>query len=315
MSATATALPQLRSLGDDLDMRHVGLMRESTDVLDDPIGLRQRMMDHGYLLLRGALDRQKVLEARAEVVRRLHDNGYLLPDTNPDDVIANLAKPNYFMPDLLAKDNKALHEVLYSGRMIELFERFLGEPVRHYDFTWFRSVWPGKGTASHCDIIYMGRGERQRLYSAWTPIGDIDFSLGGLMVLENSHRNERLKSTYGAMDVDTYCENKNQAIPDGLATTGDQDKSWGERFGGWLAGKPNTIRRSLGGRWLTHEFSPGDLVIFSTYLVHGSLDNTSKSIRLSSDSRYQPASSPTDERWVGANPVGHSRAGKRGRIC
>ena len=31
--------------------------------------------------------------------------------------------------------------------------------------------------------------------------------------------------------------------------------------------------------------------------------------------RYQRASEPIDERWVGANPPGHALAGKRGRIC
>ena len=50
---------------------------------------------------------------------------------------------------------------------------FLGEPVRYFDYTWFRSVPPGPGTASHCDIVYMGRGERERLFTVWTPIGDI----------------------------------------------------------------------------------------------------------------------------------------------
>ena len=31
--------------------------------------------------------------------------------------------------------------------------------------------------------------------------------------------------------------------------------------------------------------------------------------------RYQRASEPIDERWIGVNPPGHSSAGKRGRTC
>jgi hypothetical protein len=50
-------------------------------------------------------------------------------------------------------------------------------------------------------------------------------------------------------------------------------------------------------------------------LVHGGLDNRSHRLRLSSDSRYQLASEPIDERWVGENPPGHGSAGKRGRVC
>jgi len=52
------------------------------------------------------------------------------------------------------------------------------------------------------------------------------------------------------------------------------------------------------------------------YTVHASLDNASGNrIRFSSDSRYQPASLPADERWIGENPPAHGLAGKRGRIC
>jgi len=51
------------------------------------------------------------------------------------------------------------------------------------------------------------------------------------------------------------------------------------------------------------------------HTVHASLDNPSGHVRLSSDSRCQPASEPADERWIGKNPIGHSTAGKRGHIC
>jgi hypothetical protein len=45
------------------------------------------------------------------------------------------------------------------------------------------------------------------------------------------------------------------------------------------------------------------------------MDNRSNRLRLSSDSRYQLAAEPVDERWVGEDPPGHSSAGKRGRVC
>ena len=139
-------------------------------------------------------------------------------------------------------------------------------------------------------------------------MGDIDFSMGGLLVLEGSNNLAHLRETYGEMDVDSFCTNR-----DGLA---GQDH-WGKgRSNGWLGQDPPKLRRSLGGlRWLTAEFNAGDVLIFSMYTVHASLDNTSKQVRLSSDSRYQPASRPADERWVGPNPIGHSQAGKRGKIC
>jgi hypothetical protein len=49
--------------------------------------------------------------------------------------------------------------------------------------------------------------------------------------------------------------------------------------------------------------------------IHGSIDNTTRRIRLSTDTRYQRSDEPVDERWVGANPIGHGPDSKLGRIC
>lgn len=49
--------------------------------------------------------------------------------------------------------------------------------------------------------------------------------------------------------------------------------------------------------------------------VHASLDNHSDRYRLSSDSRYQLAGEPVDERWIGPNPIARGPAGKKGKIC
>ena len=294
-------LQRFTSNGYDLDTTtaHFGELRASNDRLRDVSVLRERMDREGYLFFRGLLDRETVLDARREVAERLAKEGYL----DPSEPLMNcVAAKNYkksFMPEVTLK-NSALRSVLYDGAMTEFFTRFLGGEIRHFDFTWFRAVAPGHGTASHCDIVYMGRGTKQ-LYTAWTPIGDVDFKQGGLMILESSNNNQRLRSTYGKMDVDTFCENKPGVH--------------GWLRGGHLSRNPNHIRKMLGGRWLTTEYRAGDVLLFSAYTVHASLDNGSNQIRLSSDSRYQLASEPVDERWVGENPVGHGQAGKRGRIC
>ncbi len=301
-------IPALFSSGHQLDPDHVGLLRSSLDILDDTEALRRRVASDGYLYLPGLLNRDEVLAARAEVVKRLSDAGYLKPGADPMQAIINpKVGSNNFQPDL-AKNNAALNKVLYNGPMMAFYERFLGGAVRHFDFTWLRSVGPGNGTPSHCDIVYMGRGTTN-LYTAWAPLGDVDFTLGGLMILAESNKNNRLKSTYGKQDVDSFCNNKPGA------------KSWGKSWGtgGYLHATPNRIRNAVAGpngRWLTAEFRAGDVLTFTMYTVHASLDNRTKDrIRFSSDSRYQLASDPVDERWVGENPIGHSEAGKRGKVC
>ena len=68
-------------------------------------------------------------------------------------------------------------------------------------------------------------------------------------------------------------------------------------------------------RWVTGDYRMGDVVIFSVYAVHGGTDNRSNKVRLSTDTRYQRADALIDERWVGAQPVGHGPGGKRGSLA
>jgi len=93
-------------------------------------------------------------------------------------------------------------------------------------------------------------------------------------------------------------------------------KVFGWTFSGTLSHNPPMVRNKFGGRWVTTEYRAGDFITFGMFTVHASLDNrTADRLRISSDSRYQRASEPIDERWVGANPPGHTTAGKRGKIC
>jgi len=296
----------LSSLGYELDCRSeaFGYLRDSSDLLSQPEQLRLRMQEDGYLYLRGLLNPQWVWQARFEIAAQLAAEGCLAVGSPMMDCIARPGLTMSFRPDI-ADSSPALKKLLYSGRMIEFFQVFLGGDVRHFDYTWLRAVAPGLGTYPHCDIVYMGRGT-DKLYTAWTPLGNISWELGGLMVLEKSHRLEKIKNRYGRMDVDSYCDNRQTAQ---LYASGQ--KSWS----GALSKKPVSLRQKYGGRWLSAEFEVGDVLIFSMFTIHASLDNHSQQIRLSSDSRYQRSKELVDERWVGTNPIGHSAAGKRGRIC
>jgi hypothetical protein len=281
-----------------------GGLRPSTDAIDDADTLRARLRQDGYLYLPGYLDRALVLEVRQAVTEKLAKLGHLASGSPVIEAITRPGTQIKFAPEL-AHDNPPLHELLYTGRMMELYRRLFGEDVLHFDYTWMRAVSPGKGTAPHGDSVFMNRGT-SKLLTAWTPLGDISYELGGLIVLERSHRIDEIISTYGQRDVDSYCEN----APD-AALYASGEKWWN----GSLAEDPTDLQRQLGLRWLTTEFRAGDLLTFTMYTLHASLDNQTDRIRLSSDSRYQPASEPADERWVGENPIGHGVDGKRGRIC
>lgn len=309
MTLEIPTLPPLTSMHQQLNTTPecFGELESSIDLIGHAQALRERMQTEGYLYLPGYLDRAEVLAARQFMADRLAERGLLDPAY---PTIMCKAKPDAnisFMPDL-AKNNPLLHNLLYSGRMIDFFTHFLGGEVRHYDFTWIRAVAPGRGTPPHMDVVYMGRGTTN-LYTAWTPLGDIPLSVGGLLVLERSHQHERLNNGYAKKDVDTFCENK---VGPGYTRMGGGGNITN---GGWLSKNPVKLRKNLGGRYLSADYRAGDLLVFSVFTVHTSLDNHSDQIRLSSDTRYQLASEPVDERWIGEEPIAHGPEGKKGMIC
>ena len=290
---------KIYSLGYQLDCHPnaFGELRNSSYLLGLAVQLRQRMQEDGYLYLPGFLNSQIVWQSRLEIAEALAVEGALSPKYPVSHCVAKPGLNMSFRPDLAAK-SPTLQKLLYSNTLIDFFEFFLGGNIRHYDYTWLRAVSPNLGTYPHCDIVYMGRGTHN-LYTVWTPLGDVSEHMGGLMILENSHMLETLKNSYGQRDVDSYCQNRTNI------------KWWD----GALSKNPVSLRKRYGGRWLTSQFKAGDILIFSMFTVHGSLDNQSPYIRLSSDSRYQLASEPIDQRWIGKHPSGHSQDSKQGKIC
>ena len=284
-----------------------GQLLDSSAIARDGAALRARIARDGYLYLPGLLDRERVTAARAEVCARLMRAGQLRAGTDSMDAVA---AQNYAgLPmDALATGNAPLSDVLYRGAMMEFYRELLSGAVRHFDFTWMRAVGPNGATPPHTDAVYMNRGTLD-LYTSWTPLGDTDDQTGGLMVLEGSHRHQKLRDNYSSKDVDAFCENRVGADYQKMGGGGNIRET------GWLTTDPVKLRATLGGRWLSAQFQMGDLLMFSIFTVHASLDNRSNRVRLSSDSRYQLASETADPRWIGPNPIGHGAAGKRAMIC
>ncbi|MBO9608791.1 MAG: phytanoyl-CoA dioxygenase family protein [Paenibacillaceae bacterium] len=259
-------------------------MRDANDIIGDEAALQARMAEDGYLLIRGFHDREDVLQARREMLALMQEQGRLAPDAPTEEGRIGAEGKGFMVHKQDIARLPGLLHVVNHPRAMGFFDRFLGGPSLTYDYKWIRGVGQGGSTGAHYDVVYMGRGTKQ-VYTTWTPIGDISYDMGGLAVCLGSQHFAKIKATYGQMDVDR------------------------DNVSGWFSDNPQEIVDKYGGRWATTEFRAGDALIFGMFMMHGSLTNTTDRYRLSCDTRYQLASEPVDERWIG-DVKGHYAWGK-----
>lgn len=280
-------LPALSSNGVPLktDPESLGELRDSSGIVADATALRQRMTDDGYLFFRGLIERDTVLAARREILLKYAVIGEIDPEHPVMDAIhctdnaVALANLRAFSESVRSGD--AYERVVLDGGLLGMYERLLDGEVRPYDFRWPRFVRPGEACGFHYDGPYMNRGT-ERVCTSWIPLGDVPRHEGALTILERSHKCDKLLRSYAQADADR----------DGLE---------------WLSTDPVKLQRQFGGRWLTTDFRAGDVLCFTMHTLHGALDNLSPigRCRLSSDTRYQRADEPFDERWNGEHIEAH----------
>jgi ectoine hydroxylase-related dioxygenase (phytanoyl-CoA dioxygenase family) len=261
--------------------KYLDLLRDSTEARTDFPELRARMKEDGYIRIRGLHNREKVKAARRVILENLAANGQIDLSRPLDEGVIAKGKSGAF-----GGGNKAVTHtpeflaLVEAPELMEFFSNFLDAPALTYNYKWLRAVGSGEFTGAHYDVVYMGRGTLN-VFTCWTPLGDVPFELGGLAILRGSHQFDRVKQTYGKMDVDR------------------------DHVEGWFSNDPVELVDKFGGQWQTAEFEMGDALVFGMFTMHGSMSNTTNRYRISCDTRYQNANEPADERWVGENPKAH----------
>lgn len=248
----------------------------------------------GFLLLRGVHDPIEVEAARCEVLHRLEEVGEV---TEPVELGiesgTSQRREAYPTKEELGSfwrsvsEGKAVRSVINGPRITRVMTNLFQEPAHHFSFAWLRAMAAGRASPMHIDHPYMNRGSN-RLVTCWTPLCDISLNEGPLYILEGSHNWPDIRQQFEGHDVD-----RDPSRP------GHIEES---------ALKLVTRKKS---RFLTSEFKLGDCLVFGMFTVHGSFDNNSQTgrIRLSCDTRFQPAEDPMDERFSGPNPPAHNGLG------
>ena len=115
-----------------------GELRSSNDILKDGQALCERMKDDGYLLLRGVLDNDLVLEARHELLLKMAinnqiDDDYLISEGLNPSLKTEVDQTSY-------REGRAVRQLVHQGEMTEFYETFFGKKVKAFDFIWVRIV-------------------------------------------------------------------------------------------------------------------------------------------------------------------------------
>ena len=267
----------------------LGELRDSNDLLGEVAALQARMQEDGYLLLRGLIDPAAVKQARATILAHMQEREALVPGMPVLEGVMRAGKSVGMMGRKGITHEPAVRAVLENEALFDFYARYFGEPAMTFNYKWLRGVGNEEYTGAHYDVVYMGRGSG-RLMTCWIPFGEVPVEQGTLAMCVGSHNApefERLRETYGKMDVDR----------DHVA-------------GGHFTQDPMEVAEKFGGQWATTDFRPGDVITFGMFTMHASTTNLTNRFRLSCDVRFQPAADPVDSRWAGQNPTGHDGWGK-----
>ncbi len=272
--------------GQPVPADQLGQLVEVTDWQHQRDQLPALLQRDGYVLLRGALGKDAVLQARRDVLQRLGAVGEVAEPVDAA-VATGTSRRAALHPDLNAFwrgvcESPLLRAVTHGTALAEVSATLLGGVTKPFDFLWLRTMLEGRASPLHFDHVYMNRGS-SNLVSAWVPLGDVPVISGPLVVVEGSNRFDDLAARYRGVDVDR----------DGLPGSFPQDAV------AFAAGR--------GARLLTSDFSAGDVILFDMFTLHGSCDNRMGGgrLRLSCDVRWQLAADAEDDRWFGNPPRGH----------
>ena len=241
---------------------------ESNSLLDDPASLRKRLRDDGYLFFRGILPQKDVLDLRRQILEICEQTGWLRPGSNPVDGLAGRspvmeADEEYAEVYKRVQALEAFHGLKLNRNIIDIMEALFEESVFPFPQTIGRISFPqdnARGTPAHQDWIFVG-GSTETI-SCWVPLGDIPFEIGGLKILEGSHKSG-------------FLEPRPAPGPGGRVVEVDPSLEW---------------RQS--------EYRSGDILLFKMLTVHAAADNlTDDKIRVSADFRYVGTSHVVTSEW------------------
>ena len=266
--------------------------------------MQQRFRSDGYLLVKGLLPRQDVLDFRAAYFKKMHplqwcgdaDEGQFVPgkrtpNSSPEAI--QLTEQAHLMPEYLALSS---HPALLN--FIASFEEW--NDIVLLKRNMLRPSIPGDPATRECesdilltaaihyDNIFL-RGGDPTFLTAWVPLGDIDPRGGGLMYLEDS------------IDIAKEMEAKWQTEAQELS---DEERKSAfnvtMKEGAVCAKHVDEFGQQCQRKWLVGGYEAGDVMFHNAFMIHASCTNQDpkNKIRLATDLRFCDGRGKVDQRWL-----------------
>lgn len=253
--------------------------------------LRTRLDADGYLFIRNAIDTDRVQLACDFVLQQLasvdeieivRSHAVATGRSRRRRLHSNLGR---FWQQV--SQSPQLRQCVHATSLYELTGKIFSEPVRPFDFVWLRAFAGGGASPLHIDHPYMNRGTH-RVLSCWIPLVNVSIEGGALFIVENSNRIRSLRDQFESHDVDL-------------------DKS----RPGYIDVNAIEFAQQHDRRLLSSSFCAGDILLFDHFTAHAAFDNHDPAgrVRISCDTRWQPAAEPMDERFRGPDPSAHDGLG------
>lgn len=256
--------------------RTPALFQDSTPLLDDPAALRARAEECGYLFFRGLLPANDVQRVRDDLLGVLNDSGWLSREYPPDDGVVDVEAINRVPEDEMRTDIGVSHAMYDAVQKLESVHRLPHHPRLH---ELYRTLFDSEILVHPRHIIRMATPHlamvptpihqdfplvqgTSNTWTCWIPAGDCPRELGGLTILQGSHKAGYIPIEYaqGAGGITA------QLCP------------WEED-------------------WVEGDFEIGDVLTFSSFTVHKALPcRFPDRVRLSLDVRYQSIDEPVEEK-------------------
>lgn len=250
----------------------LGEFKVSNDILDDHIKIRDRMNDDGYLFFKALQDPDNLNSLRKDMLKVISDGGWLQAGFDPIEGVADISKrctegdPEY--PDVYHNVYKleSFHRAAHSPVVLDTMGKIIGSPVLPHPQKIARLWFPqftDHTTPAHQDFVHF-QGTYET-YTCWTPVGDCPKELGGLAVVEGSHKDKTVYDHHFSLGAG------------GLTVDEKRRKT----------------------TWLTTDYEIGDCLMFHSLTLHKALPNvTDNKLRVSLDNRYQSIESPVADNML-----------------